>query len=243
MAHWWLRSRDLQIIKLINTWKALQPWEPLSGAQIQFLWHSSMEVHIALRSLRCWGFFLLVLAKLAISNMASALSQEFLGNATTGENGFLQHLQKDVLVHVSLPRANRTRAIHSHVSSMETEMLSAVLWFRGCPCTWDHILADSLPPRVILEFRLLSPIWCCARGSGQGPDSASSLWEIWANVAFAEMPCSDLCLPLDTALCIQTFLLVWLLTTLCSRNGESCGALCTRCLGSERCISDSGASR
>lgn len=92
---------------------------------------------------------------------------------------------------VSAPGANRTRATHSHTLSKETLRCSLLCCGpEGVPA--DEI-ASWLTLQVILEFRLLSPVWSCAGGGGQGPDSASSPWEFWANVAFAEIPCPVAC--------------------------------------------------
>lgn len=67
-----------------------------------------------------------------------------------------------------------------------------------------------MPLGVLLEFRLLSPVWGGgARVVGGGwtlpfpHGSFGQLWSLWK--------CHVLCLPLEATLWLETFLLIWLL--------------------------------
>lgn len=99
-----------------------------------------------------------------------------------------------------------------------SEWLSAMLWFRGCPCRWCSILSDSVPLGVMVEFILVSPIWDCTRGNRQGPDSASLPQEFCTNVA--KIPCPMIRACCSKPCCGCKPVPIWLLMVVCPWTGE-----------------------
>lgn len=95
---------------------------------------------------------------------------------------FMQHnwcigsckiFRKSCLCASAPPRANRKRGILSRAPSMDNQRGSLpCCGSEGVPA--DGILSDSVPLEVVLEFRLLSPIWGCTRGDRQGQTLPSS---------------------------------------------------------------------
>lgn len=155
------------------------------------------------------------MAKLAISSLASALTHEFLLNTqTTGANGLLQNLQKDVLVRISLPRADRRRAIHSCVSPVDTPRCCSL------PCCGSEGVPVGETASWLTACRFES-YWSSGRSL-----LSEAVPVKWAGASLCLLPMKilgkrslcrdtlscDLCLPLETTLWIQTFLLIWLLS-------------------------------